>query len=460
MHKLVQQVRRTITAQKLLRPRQKVLVAVSGGVDSVVLLHVLLELAREFDWQLTVAHFNHKLRGREADTDEQFVRQLAKQLNLACVCGRGDVRQYARHHKLSIEAAARVLRHRFLARAAKRLGIPTVALAHHADDQVELFFVRLLRGAGGSGLAGMRWRSPSPADPQLELVRPLLDQPKATLVRYAATRKIPFRQDTSNFSKNQLRNRVRNLLLPWLKRQFGQGFLKTIPRLMELVGAEAEFAAAAAAQWLRAKRRTAFEKLPVAVQRQCVLIQLIGQGIEPDFETIEQLRAYAETPVTVSSELQLMRTRAGEVVKVPRERAKTTLGQSGAGAVQLEFSSRSGEARFNGLELHWRIQARRGELRFPSPPGTEIFDADRVGPGATLRHWQPGDKFQPIGMASPVKLQDIFTNLKIPAARRHQLVIAQTLAGEIFWVEGLRISEQFKVTKNTKRLLKWEWRKS
>ncbi|MCS7338337.1 MAG: tRNA lysidine(34) synthetase TilS, partial [Verrucomicrobiae bacterium] len=275
VHKLVQQVRRTITAQKLLRPGQKVLVAVSGGVDSVVLLHVLLELAREFDWQLTVAHFNHKLRGREADTDEQFVRQLAKQLNLACVCGRGDVRQYARHHKLSIEAAARVLRHRFLARAAKRLGIPTVALAHHADDQVELFFVRLLRGAGGSGLAGMRWRSPSPADPQVELVRPLLDQPKATLVRYAATRKIPFRQDTSNFSKNQLRNRVRNLLLPWLKRQFGQGFLKTIPRLMELVGAEAEFAAAAAAQWLRAKRRTAFEKLPVAVQRQCVLNQLI-----------------------------------------------------------------------------------------------------------------------------------------------------------------------------------------
>src|SRR5208337_2330462 len=151
----------------------------SGGVDSMVLLHALHRLAKQHGWQLTVAHFNHRLRGRASDADENLVRRTAAAMKLAVVAGRADVKAFARKSKLSIEMAARKLRHEFLAREARKRKIRIVALAHHADDQVELFFLRLLRGTGGEGLAGMKWRSPLSADPRLTLVRPLLDVTKA-----------------------------------------------------------------------------------------------------------------------------------------------------------------------------------------------------------------------------------------------------------------------------------------
>jgi len=140
------------------------LVAVSGGVDSMVLLHVLNSLAPEWGWKLAVAHFNHQLRGRSSDRDEALVCRTAAALKLTVTVGQGDVKAFAKQSGLSLEMAARKLRHEFLARTARAGGITTIALAHHADDQVELFFLRLLRGAGGEGLAGMRGRAPSPMD--------------------------------------------------------------------------------------------------------------------------------------------------------------------------------------------------------------------------------------------------------------------------------------------------------
>src|SRR5580658_4177539 len=174
-------------------PGQKILAAVSGGVDSMVLLHALKISSAARRWKLIVAHFNHGLRGRASDADEAFVRKAAAALKLSFVAGRADSKKYAKGSKLSIEMAGRKLRHEFLANAAQERKIKCVALAHHADDQVELFFLRLLRGAGGSGLAGMKWRSPSPVDKRITLIRPLLDYSKAELERFARDNKIRYR---------------------------------------------------------------------------------------------------------------------------------------------------------------------------------------------------------------------------------------------------------------------------
>src|SRR5580700_4485946 len=141
----------------------------------MVLLEMMRRLASSRGWHLSVAHFNHRLRGRSSDADERLVRRTADKLQLPMVAASGDVRQFARTNKLSLEMAARKLRHEFLARAAARSKISEIALAHHADDQLELFFLRLLRGGGGEGLAGMKWRSPSPGNTKITLVRPLLD---------------------------------------------------------------------------------------------------------------------------------------------------------------------------------------------------------------------------------------------------------------------------------------------
>src|SRR5208283_4793108 len=177
-------------------------------------------------------------------------RQAAKKLRLPFCAERGEVASFAVQSKISVEMAARKLRHEFLARVAREQKIPVVVLAHHADDQVELFFLRLLRGAGGAGLAGMKWRSPSPADKKITLIRPLLGFSKAEIFVFARANKIRFRNDATNFSTDFLRNRIRNELLPLLRKNYQPGLDKTVLRLMEIVGAEAEFVSAAAQQWL------------------------------------------------------------------------------------------------------------------------------------------------------------------------------------------------------------------
>jgi tRNA(Ile)-lysidine synthase len=479
---LLQQVEQNILHRHLLKPGQAALVAVSGGLDSMTLLHVLHRLASRHRWKLTVAHFNHRLRGRSSDADERLVRATAAAMKLPFIVGRTDVKSFARKSKLSIEMAARKLRHEFFARVARERKIRVVALAHQSDDQVELFFLRLLRGAGGEGLAGMKWRSPSPVDSKTTLVRPLLDTTKEELGRFARENKVPFREDATNALLNVPRNRVRNELLPLLRRRYQPGLTRTVLRLMEIVGAEADVAGEIARQWLEISCRSrgdeaqiksgkrkaesgkletphvvsgSFASLPVAVQRRVLQLQLSAAGVPADFELIESLREAAGVRVSVGSGLFVLRNAAGEVSL----RAESSAAFSAREAT-LKLAGRAGGAEFDGVRLHWQLDGGASFTRPPGQTGREFFDADKVGSRITLRHWRPGDRFQPTALKAAVKLQDLFTNRKIPRDRRRDLVVAATRRGEIFWVEGLRISEHFKLTPQTKRRLVWRWQRS
>jgi tRNA(Ile)-lysidine synthase len=514
---LLETVDRTIRTRRLFGPGQGILAAVSGGVDSMVLLHVLHGLAARHGWRLTVAHVNHQLRGRSSAADDRLVRRTAQQLKLPVVAERADVRKLAVAHGLSLEMAARELRHDFLARAARRRRIPSIALAHHADDQLELFFLRLLRGSGGEGLAGMKWRNPSPSDPAIELIRPLLDQPKAVLMEYATEHGIRYRDDASNAVLDFQRNRIRHELLPLLRGKYQPALDKTIPRVMDIVGAEAEFAAEAAKEWLgeggspmaegrrpKTERRgmalqrdLPFDRLPAAVQRRCVQVQLVRLGVTAAFELVEQLRLEADRPVAVAHNragvspglensitrrsgcrrdagptnrhfmakdnrgtgetpdlLCAVRDRLGRVHLQPARVEAFKTGNAAA-----EMKGRAGNIEFDGARIWWKICLRGAGQQLKAGPGRECFDADKVGSPVRLRHWRPGDRFQPIGMASSVKLQDFFTNQKVPRGRRRQLLVAAAANGEVFWVEGMRISERFKLTNETIRCLHWRWKR-
>jgi tRNA(Ile)-lysidine synthase len=459
---LLQRVGKNIQDRRLLDRGRKVLVAVSGGLDSMALLRLLHTLTARHRWKLTVAHFNHQLRGRSSDADEKLVRQTAGAMKLPFVAASANVKDFAAKSKLSIEMAARKLRHGFFARAAKKRGIRIVALAHHADDQVELFFLRLLRGAGGEGLAGMKWRSPSPADSKITLVRPLLDADKAELRQFARENRIRFREDATNALPAASRNRIRNELLPLLRKKYQPGLAKTVLRLMEITGAEADAVTGMARQWL-SRRRTAFDDLPVAIRRRVLQLQLAGLGVPAEFELIESLRKSAGSFVSVGPGLFISRDGTGSV----KLRTRQPVGFN-ANELTVCPAGRAGGADFDGVQFRWNFQSeiaagrrcRRAGSRGRSPHQTEFFDADKVGEQVTLRHWRPGDRFQPIGMKSALKLQDWFVNQGIPRARRRELAVAVAGTGGIFWIEGLRIGENFKLTPQTRRRLIWSWRRA
>jgi len=440
-----------ISGRRLIAPGQKILVAVSGGVDSMVLLQTLHLLASQNRWRIHVAHFNHQLRGRSSDADEKLVRRTAARLRLNFSAGRPNVKHFADRSKLSVEMAARKLRHEFLAATARKNKISTIALAHHADDQVELFFLRLLRGTGGSGLAGMKCHSPSPADKRISLVRPFLNLPKQEILAYAHRGKIRFREDVSNTSNDFFRNRIRNELLPLLRKKYQPGLTGTVSRLMTIAGTEAEFASDMAGQWL-ARSQVPFEALPVAVQRKVVQHQLAQAGVVPDFELVEQLREGRGKFVSIGSGFAVARTAAGRL-----ELHRESLPEFDASEQRFKLSGGAGQVEFDAVKFRWSNKKGGIAVRPAQTPGIELFDADKVGGEVVLRHWRAGDRFQPIGLKSAAKLQDLFVNAKIPAARRRELVLAATASGEIFWVEGLRIGERFKLTPGTGRRLVWRW---
>ncbi|MEY4386027.1 MAG: hypothetical protein RLY20_1310 [Verrucomicrobiota bacterium] len=423
----------------------------------MVLLQLLHSLAPEFGWKLSVAHFNHRLRARSSTADEAFVRAEARRLKLPCDVGSAKVRQSI-GSGTSLEMAAREHRHRFLARCARLRGARWVVLAHHADDQVELFLMRLMRGAGNEGLAGMKWRNASPADRSVSLVRPLLGSSKEEIVTHAREQRIRFRQDASNASVEFERNWVRLKLLPLLRRQ-QPAVAGAILRTMEIAGAEADFVSCAAEEWLKAGGRRRFGDLPLAVQRRVVLNQLRQLGITEEFDLVEGLRTGIGKPISavgmslVCDEHGIVRREKSEAVFFKDSERSMQLWRTGSPVKRA-----LGVAKFGGLLFRWRVFKRVGASFKNRKRNRELFDAERVGARLRFRHWQPGDRFQPIGMSSAVKLQDWFTNRKIPAARRRELVLAETEREALFWVQGERIGEVAKVTPTTRWLLELNWK--
>jgi tRNA(Ile)-lysidine synthase len=221
---------------------------------------------------------------------------------------------------------------------------------------------------------------------------------------------------------------------------------------MELTGAEAELAASLAERWLAAKRRTRFDRLATAVQRRVIYAQLLHLGPSPDFDLVERLRAHGGQAVSIGAGRWVSRDAKGLL----HER-KIGTPDFDAARMQIELTEGKGQAQFAGLALSWEIVQSPG-TGLARKSNVEYFDADKVGGNVWLRHWQPGDRFQPIGMKSARKLQDLFTDLKVPRSQRHRRVVAATDRGELFWVEGLRMAEGFKLDPATVRRLKWQWR--
>jgi tRNA(Ile)-lysidine synthase len=285
------------TKTNLLRrfpPDARYLVGVSGGRDSIALLHWLISLGYR---NLIVCHLNHRLRGRSSDADARFVERLAAKHDIDFEFGALDVRALAKEKKMSIETTARQARYSFFAKTAKRRRCHTIFLAHHADDLVETFLFNLIRGAGLTGLAAMRDVSTRRVDDfELTIVRPLLAVWRKEIDDYVREHRLKFREDATNRSITPMRNRIRKRIIPYLENSLGRNIRQNIWRTATIAAEEEK--------WLDNEVPDSvntdlfvpkLRALPVALQRRTILKWLRAQKIsEVGFETIERIRSLAD----------------------------------------------------------------------------------------------------------------------------------------------------------------------
>jgi len=289
---LVSEVKSALSAT----PKRKLILAVSGGSDSVALLHLLLEAGQK---NIVVAHFNHRLRGSASRHDALFVERLATKLKLPFELGAGDVKSTAKKQKLSLETAAREARYTFLAKVARKHRTRSLVLAHHADDQVETCLFQFLRGSGAAGLSGMKPLSRRTIDGiTLDLHRPLLRIQKNDLLSYLDQRKIRFREDATNAVAEASRNKLRLKVLPLIEELLGPSFRGSVVRSARIFAEEEHFLSSLAYPLAvdEALSVKTLRQLHQALQRRVIHAWLKARGIpEPGFAEVERTLSLLET---------------------------------------------------------------------------------------------------------------------------------------------------------------------
>ncbi|CAH0121535.1 MULTISPECIES: tRNA lysidine(34) synthetase TilS [unclassified Paenibacillus] len=473
---ILQQVQRTAAEHRLWSRGDTIVVAVSGGPDSVALLHVLYDLsnAEGMRFRLVVAHVNHQFRGEESDAEARTVEQLALRLGLPCEMARIDVPAYIEESGMNAQAAAREKRYAFLHETAGRHGAGKIALAHHADDQAETMMMRILRGAGPAGLSGMPIRR---IEKNVELIRPFLRIYKTDLIRYCEMNGISYVTDSSNASRKYARNQIRMDVLPFLG-QYNQQISLVLNRMAEVIGPENEYLEQETQKLFEDQvvpagngysfHRPGFAKVHVALQRRLIKLILNYLAISADgkdeiaeFSKIENLRFRILQPSPTTWSIDLAdRIRCvreyDRIVFVREERMKDGRGEYDY-TMPLCGEESTVSIPEHGSSIHSRIYRAglqdRDSLPRPANRYEAVFDADRVAFPLTVRNRRPGDRMKIIGLNGSKKVQDIFIDDKIAPSVRDSMPIVTDANGTILWIPGVRRSGEATVEAGTSRIL-------
>ncbi|MGA7676889.1 MAG: tRNA lysidine(34) synthetase TilS [Dehalococcoidia bacterium] len=445
----------------------RLVVAVSGGGDSVCLLHILVQWRKELGVELHVAHLNHQLRGAESDSDAGYVSDLARKLDVPATIERRHVAAYRDQKGVSLEEAAREVRYSFLAEVARAIGASKVVVGHIRDDHIETILMHLLRGAGTAGLCGLQPSSVLPYGEnsgQLEVVRPLLALTRQETLDYCQRYNLAPRSDSSNVSPSFLRNRVRLELLPVL-RSYNPGIDKALLRLADIAGDDVSFIEKQASLlwkklaseeddiiYLDMSRMVAS---PRAMQRQIfrrAVKQLRGNLKDVEADHIEAMVGFLSKPagkklclpdgLTLSIEYGRLVLASAQASICPLPPLK------GISSIKIP-----GETDLPG----WRVRADIiGQVVSDEDGLAASFDLNKVGRELTVRQRRPGDRFQPLGMSQTKKLQDFMVDSRIPRSWRDRVPLICS-PEQILWVVGWRIDDRAKITENTKDILRLQF---
>ncbi|CAM2861335.1 tRNA lysidine(34) synthetase TilS [Hathewaya histolytica] len=458
---MIEKVMKSIRQHNMIDNGDKILVALSGGPDSVCLLHVLNKLRNELDIEICAAHVNHCLRGEESDKDEEYVVELCKNLNIELFRKRVDVKGYEKEHGVSCEVAGRNLRYNFFNELKEKYVINKIAVAHNANDQAETLLMRVMRGTGIDGLCGIK-----PVRDKV-FIRPILNITRNEIESYCKRECLNPRIDKTNLENIYTRNKVRLELIPYMKENFNDDIIGALNRLAYNMQSDNEILDDISRQYYEKYcdiknnkviiSKEAFKEKKGILTR---IIRLALTSLTGDTYNFEKSHIYSIIDIQTHSN--------GKKVMLP----SGIIAYNNYGEVHILFGKNLDVLKYKSTELKEQ-SLRIGEKNIISEnmqvslevldkksidvsdnnKYLKYFDYDKVCGNITLRYRREGDLFNPLGMQGNKKLKKAFIDMKIPKEIR-DIIPLLCFNDEIAWIIGYRVSEKFKVTNKTQNVLK------
>ncbi len=427
---------------RLFDDNSTILVAVSGGIDSVTLLHLL---SRSKAGKLAIAHCNFRLRGKESDEDEKFVTTLAKQYNLPFFVTHFDTEEFAKTEKISIQEAARTLRYRWFEEIRQTNNFDWIAVGHNNDDVTETFLFNLVRGTGTAGLTGIKPKTG-------KIIRPLLFASRAEITTYAKENNLQYREDSSNRSDKYSRNFIRHKIIPLLKDinpQAAGHIFDTSQKINEIN----EIANATISEFTNRIVLRQGNKIAVSVAL------LLKQQYPLPF-LYHIVKDYGFSPKELPKILEALSQPGRQFFSATHtlltDRDFFYVYQTPHETVNNYFEIKSFTHELSEpVNLKFLIVEKTDDFRIKKNPRYAFLDYDKITFPLIIRKWQNGDSFNPFGMKGQKKLSDYFVDQKFSLLQKQEIWIMET-AGKICWLIGERIDDRFAVTDKTKRILQIE----
>jgi len=446
-----------IKANSMFDKGDKVIVALSGGPDSTCLLYILNGIKKEIGITLVGAHLNHCLREGDANKDEEYAKETCESLNIDFYSKRVDVHRISIEKNLSCEMAGREVRYEFFKELTVRLGANKVALAHNANDQAETILMRIMRGTGIEGMVGIK-----PVRDKI-YVRPILQLSRKEIEEYNSINNINPRIDKSNLENIYARNKVRLELIPYMEENFNKDIIKTLNRLSDIVKKDNEYLECISEDEYKKhceinKQRVIISKSAFALH-EAILSRIIRSALLAVNHNL-----YNFEKVHIYSIIELQRHETGKSIMLPQNiivencygNMHIYIGRVATLSNNIQYPLNINLKNFiHSLNKVIEIDV-VSKLEYTQVKGTDFikyFDNDKIKEPIILRYRKDGDRFMPLGMIGNKKIKDLFIDLKIPKAKRDEVPLI-CFGHDIGWVVGYRVSEKFKVSKDTKNILR------
>ncbi|MEG1559532.1 MAG: tRNA lysidine(34) synthetase TilS [Clostridia bacterium] len=436
-------VKTTIETYRMIESGETVLVALSGGADSVALLLALYNLRENLNFNIVAAHLNHGIRNEEADRDSAFSKALCDSLEIPFCMAKVDAVVYSKENGKTLEQGARELRYDFLKKTSEILGASKIATAHHARDRVETILLNIARGTGLSGLSGIGYKNGM-------IIRPMLDVKKEKILEYLTMKKQNFVTDSTNMELNGARNKLRLDIIPYFEKHINPAFIDSVLRMSELTTEDETYLLQTAREALySAKTKRGYDrekllKLSSSILTRALRIALSEVGANVDIERVH-----------IDSIIKLMAMKTGACMDFPRVKVRNIYEsitfEASVKPVIIDYLSKfniNGETK-TPFGTFFSVFSRGFE--YEKSRERAYMDADKLTGREVVRSRYPGDRYSPVGMMGSKKLKDFFIDKKVERRARECPIIA--LHGDVIYVPGFFVSNSVAVDENTERII-------